>query len=76
MLKDTRARDLKGMIAHDFCRVSDRMAVAICEDAKLSPTIKAKHLGLEQAEKLHAAMSEGHKPSQRLCGSDRRGINP
>ncbi len=56
MLKDTRARDLKGMIAHDFCRVSDRMAVAICEDAKLSPTIKAKHLGLEQAEKLHAAM--------------------
>ncbi len=56
MLKDTRARDLKGMIAHDFCRVSDRMAAAICEDAKLPPTIKARHLGLEQAEKLHAAM--------------------
>jgi DNA topoisomerase VI subunit B len=56
MAKDTRAKDLKGMLSHDFSRVSGRVAVAICEIAGLNPSMKPRDLVMEEVERLHRAM--------------------
>ena len=58
MLKTTRGRNLKGALMRDFSRVSERVALAICEVAKLSPTSRPKRLAPEQVEALHKAMGQ------------------
>ncbi|MBW2700297.1 MAG: DNA topoisomerase VI subunit B [Deltaproteobacteria bacterium] len=56
MLKDTRGRDLKGALQRDFSRVSEKVALAICEEAGLSHKARPRRIDIEQAEKLHRAM--------------------
>ncbi|MFC1654689.1 DNA topoisomerase VI subunit B [Myxococcota bacterium] len=58
MLKTTRGRNLKGALMRDFSRVSERVALAICETAKLAPSSRPKRLAPEQVEALHKAMSQ------------------
>jgi DNA topoisomerase-6 subunit B len=42
----------------DFSRVSERVALAICETAKLPPGSRPKRLAPEQVEALHKAMGQ------------------
>ncbi len=56
MLKETRGRNLRGAMMRDFSRVSERVALAICEVAKLSPSARPKKLAPAQVEALHKAM--------------------
>ena len=58
MLKTTRGRNLKGALMRDFSRVSERVALAICEAAKLTPGSRPKRLAPEQVEALHKAMGQ------------------
>ena len=56
MLKETRGRNLRGALMKDFSRVSEKVALAICEQAGVSPTARPKRLSPEQVESLHRAM--------------------
>ncbi len=58
MLKDTRGRDLRGALMRDFSRVSERVALAICEAAGLAPSLRPRGLKAEQVEALHRAMGQ------------------
>jgi DNA topoisomerase VI subunit B len=58
MLKDTRGRDLRGALMRDFSRVSERVALLICEAAKLAPNLRPRSLKTEQLEALHRAMAQ------------------
>jgi DNA topoisomerase VI subunit B len=58
MLKETRGRNLRGALMRDFSRVSERVALAICEAAKLSPGARPKRLAPAQVEALHKAMGQ------------------
>ncbi|MBN2494716.1 MAG: DNA topoisomerase VI subunit B [Deltaproteobacteria bacterium] len=56
MLRDTRGRDLKGALMRDFSRVSERVAIAICDKAGLPPGVRPRTLKTDQVESLHRAM--------------------
>jgi len=58
MLKATRGRNIQGALMRDFSRVSERVAVAICEAAGVSPTARPKRLDHLQVEALHKAMGQ------------------
>ena len=58
MLKDTHARDLKGMLSLDFSRVSERVAQQIITLASLNPALKPRALNDAQIEALHRAMGQ------------------
>jgi DNA topoisomerase-6 subunit B len=58
MLRDTRGRNVHGALMRDFSRVSEKVALAICELAGVSPKARPKRLPPEQVEALHRAMGE------------------
>jgi DNA topoisomerase-6 subunit B len=58
ILKDTRARDLRGMLMREFSRVSDRVAQAMLEVAGLRPEAKPRSLKPDDIERLHRALSQ------------------
>jgi DNA topoisomerase-6 subunit B len=58
MLKETKGRDLRGALMRDFSRVSEKVALAICEQAGLTASLRPKRLAPEQIELLHKAMSQ------------------
>jgi DNA topoisomerase-6 subunit B len=58
MLKDSRGRDLRGALMRDFSRVSERVALAICQAAGLAPSARPRGLKHEQVEALHQAMGQ------------------
>jgi len=56
MLRETRARNLKGALKKDFSRVSDRIAEQICEAAELPPTRSPKLVAQKEIEQLFRAI--------------------
>ena len=52
MLKETRARSLSQFLKEEFTRVSERVAVQICESADLSPKAYASRISRGQIEQL------------------------
>jgi len=52
MAKNTKAKDLKVFLTHDFERISDRLARQICAKANMSLSTKPGGLGRENAKKL------------------------
>jgi len=58
MLKETRARNLKTALSRDFSRVSERIALAICQQAGVSPEARPHKLALSEIEALHRAMGQ------------------
>ncbi|RME28564.1 MAG: DNA topoisomerase VI subunit B, partial [Deltaproteobacteria bacterium] len=58
MLKETKARNIKGALMRDFSRISDRIATEICKVAGLPERSSPKHLKPEQIEALHRAMGQ------------------
>jgi DNA topoisomerase-6 subunit B len=58
MLRDTRARNIRGCLANDFSRISPPTATAICKAAGISPSRQASELTREEAEKLHQTIEK------------------
>src|SRR5712692_1625578 len=58
ILKDSRARDLRGSLMHEFSRVSPSVADEILKNAKLDGKTKSRKLGDDVAlsERLHRAI--------------------
>jgi DNA topoisomerase-6 subunit B len=58
ILKDSRARDLRGCLMHEFSRVSPTIADEILKTAKIAGKTKARGVGedLKLSEKLHRAI--------------------
>jgi len=56
MLKDTDHTKLGGFLQNEFCRISPRLARAVCEQAGLTPNTWVKSVGHAQAEALHKAL--------------------
>lgn len=57
MLRDTRARRLFQALQEDFSRVSEKVALNICEEAGLSPKSKPHTIANGDAEKLYRAIN-------------------
>ena len=58
MLRDTRARNVRGCLANDFSRISPSTATAICKAAGIPPSRQASELTREEAEKLHQTIEK------------------
>ena len=58
MLKDSHARTLKTALTGDFSRVSDRVALEICEKAGLNPAASPARIAHRESEALFRAISE------------------
>jgi len=58
MLKESKSRNIKGALMRDFSRVSERVALAICQAAGLPDSAKPRRLKPEQVEALHRAMGQ------------------
>lgn len=58
MLKDTASKTLKSALSTDFSRVSDRMALEICQRAALDPKARPAHIAHRESEALFKAISE------------------
>lgn len=58
MLKDTSSRTLRGALATDFSRVSDRTALEICKRAKLNPKANPARIAHQESEALYRAIQE------------------
>ncbi len=58
MLKDSRARTLKGALQEDFSRVSARVAQEICERAGLNPKANPTRTAHREIEALYQAVQE------------------
>jgi len=58
MLKDTRSRTLRGMLAEDFSRVTAATALQICERAGLSPKANPVRIAHQECEALYKAIQE------------------
>jgi DNA topoisomerase VI subunit B len=56
MLRDSKARNLKGFLASDFSRVSSRIAAEICQRAKLAPSRRPGEITRDEAERIHAGI--------------------
>jgi len=56
ILKDSKARNLRGMLTSEFSRVSGGVADKICETAGVSPTTRPKRVTSAQAELLYKAI--------------------
>ncbi|MHC5009921.1 MAG: DNA topoisomerase VI subunit B [Planctomycetota bacterium] len=57
MLSATKSRRVSSFLKEEFCRVSDRVAQAILQEAGLPVRISPKKVARGDAEKLHAAMN-------------------
>ncbi len=58
ILKDTGSRSLKTALTQEFCRVSDRVALEICERAGLNPSASPSRIAHRESEALFKAISE------------------
>ena len=58
MLKDTSARTLRGALACDFSRVSDRTALDICARAGLDPKASPARIAHRESEALYQAIQD------------------
>ncbi|MDY0144897.1 MAG: DNA topoisomerase VI subunit B [Kiritimatiellia bacterium] len=58
MLKDSRARTLKGALHEDFSRVSSRVALDICDRAGLNPKANPTRVAHQEIEALYNAIQE------------------
>jgi len=58
MLKNTRARTLRAALTQDFSRVSDRVALEICEKAGLNPRASPSRIAHRESEALFQAIGE------------------
>ncbi|MCD6416697.1 MAG: DNA topoisomerase VI subunit B [Planctomycetes bacterium] len=56
MLQETRSRTLKTFLQNDFCRVSSRSALQICELAGLYENARPKRIATKNAQKLLKAI--------------------
>jgi len=56
MLRDTKARNLRGCLTSDFSRVSGRIADEICQRARVAPSRRPKEITREEAEAVHRAI--------------------
>jgi DNA topoisomerase-6 subunit B len=56
MLKETKARNLRGMLTSEFSRVSSAVADKICETAGVSADVRPKRLSNGQVELLFKAI--------------------
>jgi DNA topoisomerase-6 subunit B len=56
MLRDTRSRNLKGVLQGDFSRVSGRVAEEICKRAGIPSKRRPGEMSRDEAEKLHKAI--------------------
>lgn len=58
MLKGSEARTLRSALAHDFSRVSDRVALEVCERAGLNPKSNPTRIAHQESEALFKAIGE------------------
>jgi len=58
MMKESSARNVRGMLTSEFSRVSPGVAGKICEIAKISPTAKPRRLSSPQVELLFKAIPQ------------------
>ncbi len=56
MFRDSKARNLKGLLASDFSRVSSRIAEEICKRARVAPSRRPSEITREEAERIHAGI--------------------
>jgi DNA topoisomerase-6 subunit B len=58
MMKETSARNVKGMLTTEFSRVSPAVAEAICARAKVSATTRPSRLSGDQVERIFQAIPQ------------------
>jgi len=58
MLKNSSARTLRGMLAQDFSRVSNKTAFDICKRAGLNPKASPTRIAHQESEALFKAINE------------------
>jgi DNA topoisomerase-6 subunit B len=58
MLKNTSARNVRSFLHSEFSRVSDRVAVEICQRAGLEPTSRPSLVAFRESESLYKAIGE------------------
>lgn len=58
MLRDTAAKNLSAFLLHEFSRVSEKVAVEICENAGLSPKASPARIGRGEVEGLMAGIEK------------------
>jgi len=58
MMKETSARNVKGMLTTEFSRVSPAVGEAICARAKVSPTTRPARLSGDQVERIFQAIPQ------------------
>jgi DNA topoisomerase-6 subunit B len=63
MLHDSGDRTVARALHEDFSKVSQAVASAVCEAAKVSPRAKASTLHGEDVERLHTALGEAKIPA-------------
>jgi DNA topoisomerase-6 subunit B len=56
MLEDTKARDLKSFLQHEFSRISSRVAEQIVATAKLEPNNRPSRIARQEVENLYNAI--------------------
>lgn len=56
MFRDTKSRNVKGCLQHDFSRVSARTATEICNRAKVQPSRRPSEVTRDEAERIHKSI--------------------
>jgi len=57
MLQGTKCPNISGFLRSDFSRVSPRVAVEICQAAKISPSASPKRIARTEADRLYRAIN-------------------
>ena len=58
LLKNSHARNVRSFLHTEFSRVSDRVAVEVCQRAGLEPTSRPSNVAFRESENLYKAISE------------------
>jgi DNA topoisomerase VI subunit B len=58
MLKNSHARNVRSFLHTEFSRVSDRVAVEICQRAGLEPTSRPSNVAFRESENLYKSIGE------------------
>ncbi|MBM3892305.1 MAG: DNA topoisomerase VI subunit B, partial [Verrucomicrobia bacterium] len=58
MLKNSHARNVRTFLHHEFSRVSDKVALEICQRAQLEPTSRPSLVAFRESEELYKAIGE------------------
>jgi DNA topoisomerase-6 subunit B len=58
MLQDSKSRTVSTALQSDFARVSDRVALAICKEAKVNPNARPRSLPTADIEAIFRAISK------------------